>query len=165
MRLYLLMCFVLFAATCVCLFLTSFGHVSLYMRMDPTESDDMWWRRDYTPPSLTSTFLLQCCLSFPSCAPLPPPRCTRMRLTGDRVGDIATCVFAVDGGSGLLSHDSGCVYNDHAWVNCAQAVRYNTPVVCPHAPPSVDVFVLFAATYVCVCLSRLVWPRLTVYAN
>ena len=121
---------------------------------------------DYTPPSLTSTFLLQCCLSFPSCAPLPLPPCTRMRLTGYRVGDVATRVFAVDGGSGLLSHDSGCVYNDHAWVNCAQCVGHNTPVVCPRAPPSVDVFCVVCC-HVCVCVSfsRLFWPRLTVYAN
>jgi hypothetical protein len=71
---------------------------------------------------------------------------------------------------GLLSHTTLVVYHDHAWVNFTQGVRQNTPVVCassvcPHAPPSVDVFVLFAATCVCVCVSRLSWPRLSVYAN
>ena len=46
-------------------------------------------------------------------------------------------------------------------------VRIRHECVPAHAPPSIDVFVLFAATCVCVCVSHasILAAALTVYAN
>jgi hypothetical protein len=65
---------------CVSLSHASWPRLTVYANGPYTESDDMVATHDYTPPSLTSTFLLQCCLSFSSCAPLPRPphHCTQM---------------------------------------------------------------------------------------
>ena len=74
-------------------------------------------------------------------------------------------MFAVDGGPRLLSYTTLVVYHDHAWVNCAQNVRQNTPVVCARMRLHLLMCLYCLPPRVCVCLLLLSWPRLTVYAN